>query len=74
MRPRQACLGIRLSSIFLWDLAFFEVLRALDFVVSKETENFLGRHTEISVSPYSTRQNTRCEHCPSFQVYQSTRR
>ncbi len=34
-----------LPSISLCDLASFEVLRALNFVVSKETENALGRPT-----------------------------
>ena len=73
MRPRQACLGMELPSISLCDLAYFEVLRALDFVASKKTENFFGRLPEGSASPYSIRQNTRCEHCPAFRVYQSTR-
>ena len=68
MRPRQSSLGISPPSNSFRGLSYFDVLRALGFVVPKVQETLLRNRHELLVSPYRTREKCDASTAHDFRV------
>ena len=68
MRPRQSSLGISPPSNSFWGLSYFNVLRALGFIVPKVQETLLRNRHELLVSSYHTREKCGASTARDFRV------
>ena len=68
MRPRQSSLGISPPSNSFRGLSYFNVLRALGFIVPKVRETFLKNRHELLVSSYRTREKCGASTARDFRV------
>ena len=68
MRPRQSSLGISPPSNSFRGLSYFNVLRALGFIVPKVQETLLRNRHELLVSPYRTREKCDASTAHDFRV------